>query len=80
MNAGEIITSIISGSSVLILAAIARGLLGMRKDFRRFMQEHLWLLATSMWTKDKVIHIMQELDMPVGNPPPNNLPRDYDAD
>lgn len=74
MNTGEIISSIISGAAVLLLAGIARGLWGIRDDFRRFMQEHLWLIATTMWTRDKVILIMKELKMPVDNPPPNNLP------
>ena len=50
-------------------------LIGIRTDFRRFMQEHLWLLATTMWTRDKVLIIMKRLDLPVDNPPPNDLPK-----
>ncbi len=75
MSAAEIISSILSGLSVLVLAWLGRGLAGMRKDFRRFMAEHMWLLATTMWTRDKVLRIMGELDMPVDHPPPADLPR-----
>ncbi len=75
MNAAEIISSIVSGISVLILGWIGRGLIGMRKDFRRFMAEHMWLLATSMWTRDKVLRVMADLDMPVDHPPPADLPK-----
>ena len=69
-----IVNSIIGGVAVVLLAAIGKGLLGMRKDFRRFMYEHAWLLATTLWTRDKVIHIMQEMGMPILEPPPANLP------
>ena len=71
----QLVNSVIGGVAVVLLAAIGRGLLGMRKDFRRFMYEHTWLLATTLWTRDKVIHIMQEMGMPVLDPPPTDLPR-----
>ncbi len=74
MNAGEIISSVISGVAVLLLGAIARGLVGMRKDFRRFMAEHVWLITTTLWTRDKVMHIMRDLGMPAEQPPPADLP------
>ena len=74
MNPGEIISSVISGVAVLLLAGIARGLIGVRKDFRRFMTEHLWLLATTLWTRDKVLQIMHKLDLDSGPPPPGDLP------
>jgi hypothetical protein len=74
MNAGEIISSLISGIGVLILAAIGRAVLGLRGDFHRFMAEHVWLISTTLWTRDKVVRIMQRLDMPMDNPPPTNLP------
>lgn len=75
MSPAEIVNSIVSGIIVLLLAAIARGMMGVRKDFRRFMAEHAWLLATSLWTRDKVLMIMAQLQMPVDQPPPNDLPR-----
>ena len=74
MNAGEIISSVISGVAVLLLGAIARGLVGMRKDFRRFMAEHVWLITTTLWTRDKVVRIMSGLGMPAEQPPPADLP------
>lgn len=74
MNAGEILSSVISGVSVLLLAAIARGMLGMRREFHRFMAEHSWLLATTLWNRDKVIKIMNHLGMPVDGEPPAKLP------
>lgn len=76
MNPGEIISSVISGLAVLLLAGIARGLLGVRADFRRFMAEHVWLISTTLWTRDKVVRIMQELKLPMDQPPPSDLPKD----
>lgn len=70
----NIISDIISGTSVAMLAVIGRGLLGVRKDFRQFMAEHTWLLATTMWNKDKVLQIMAKMDMPMQDEPPRNLP------
>lgn len=70
----QIANSIIGGVAVLLLAAIGKGLLGVRKDFRRFMYEHAWLLATTLWTRDKVIRIMEEMGMPILELPPIDLP------
>lgn len=75
MNTGQIVSSIIGGVAVLLLGAIGRMILGIRSDFRRFLKEHLWLLATTLWTKDKVLLIMQRLDMSIDNPPPDDLPK-----
>ena len=74
MRAAEVISSVISGVAVLLLAGIARGLVGVRNDFRRFMAEHVWLITTTLWTRDKVLRIMQELGLPVDRPPPGDLP------
>jgi hypothetical protein len=74
VNPAEIVSSIISGVTVLLLAGITRGLIGVRKDFRRFMAEHTWLLATTLWTRDKVIQIMVAMNMPVDGQPPSDLP------
>lgn len=71
---GQIISSVISGVAVLILAWIARGLLGLRNDFHRFMGEHVWLIATTLWTRDKVQRIMTELGLDSGDPPPDGPP------
>jgi hypothetical protein len=76
VNTGEIISSLISGTAVIILAAIGRGLLGVRKDFRRFMAEHVWLIATTLWTRDKVTLIMRKLEIPMEGMPPSDLPRE----
>lgn len=69
----SVISGILSGLSVIILAAIGRSVIRLDRSFRRFMAEHLWLLATSLWTRDKVILIMERLNMPIDHPPPNNL-------
>lgn len=74
MSFGEILSSIISGVAVLLLAGIAQAMRGVRKDFRRFMAEHAWLLATTLWTRDKVLRIMERLDMPIDSQPPGDLP------
>lgn len=70
----QILDAILSAITVVLLGAIGRGMLGVRKDFRQFMTEHMWLLATSMWTRDKVLVIMSQLGMEVDNPPPGDLP------
>ena len=69
----QTVSAVISGVSVIVLAAIGRGLLGMRRDVRQFMAEHMWLLATTLWTRDNVRQIMQALGMPETTPPPDNL-------
>lgn len=74
MGAGEIVSSVISSVAVLLLAGIARGLLGVRADMRRFMLEHTWLLATTLWTRDKVMQIMRTMDLELDRPPPDDLP------
>lgn len=70
----QIIQSIIGGVAVLLLAGIGRMFMGVRSDLRRFMQEHTWLLATTLWTRDKVTQIMVKLDMPMTDDPPDVLP------
>lgn len=74
MRVSEIISSVVSGAALLLLAAITRALVGVRRDFRRFMTEHLWLLATTMWTRDKVIKMLQLLGMEDASNPPADLP------
>lgn len=74
MNAGEIVSAIISSLAVVLLTAIARAMLGLRNDLRRYMTEHVWLLATTLWTRDRVIRIMRVMDLEVAEPPPNDLP------
>ncbi len=75
MSVGEVMSSVISGVSVLLLAWIARSIIGVRKDARRYLAEHTWLLATTLWTRDKVLQIMDHMDMPVNGEPPADLPR-----
>jgi hypothetical protein len=74
VNTDEIVSSVLSGIVVLILASIARTVASFHHEFRRFMAEHVWLLATTLWTRDKVTKIMKRLDMPMDDPPPNDLP------
>jgi hypothetical protein len=74
MNTAEIVSSLISGVIVLILAWIARRVAKIGGDFHKFMAEHIWLISTSLWTRDKVVKIMASLNMPMDNPPPSDLP------
>jgi hypothetical protein len=74
VNTGEIVNSLTGGLAVIILAAIGRAILGLRGDFHRFMAEHIWLISTTLWTRDKVMKIMEALNIPMDNPPPNDLP------
>lgn len=37
------------------------------------MAEHVWLIATTLWTRDKITVIMGELGLTIGNPPPDDL-------
>lgn len=75
MNGAELLNTIIGGVAVILLAAIARSVAKVTGEFRRFMAEHVWLIATSLWTRDKVVHIMDKLNMPMEQPPPSDLPR-----
>jgi hypothetical protein len=70
----NVLPNIIGGLAVLLLAFIGKGMLGMRRDFRQFMAEHAWLLATSLWTRDKIMQLMAKLDMPMTEDPPDRLP------
>lgn len=70
----EILPSILSGTAVLFLAAIAKSLLGVRREFHRFMQEHSWLIVTTLWNRDKTRKIMDHLQMPIDDNPPEDLP------
>ena len=74
MRAADIVSSVIGSIAVVLLGAIGRAMIGMRRDFRRFMQEHLWLLATTLWNRDNVRKIMTHLGMPIDNEPPADLP------
>lgn len=74
MSPAEIINAVIGGVAVLLLAGIGRGMMGIRRDFRRFMVEHTWLLATTLWNRDKVRLIMAKLEMPIEGSPPGDLP------
>ena len=73
MNA-QIISSVIGAIATAILAVIGKAIIGLRADTRRFMTEHMWLLATTLWTRDNVTRIMDQLDMPGTSDPPENLP------
>jgi hypothetical protein len=74
MNTGETISAVISSAAVLLMTAIARALIGIRHDLSRYMAEHMWLLATTLWTRDKVQRIMRSMDMAIEDPPPADLP------
>lgn len=69
-----LLPNILGGVAVLLLAFIGKALIGVRRDFHKFMAEHTWLLATTLWTRDKVMVIMARLDMPMTDSPPHDLP------
>lgn len=66
--------AVASTFATIILGAIARRLRALSQSFERFMGEHSWLLATTLWTRDKTIRIMDSLGMPIEQPPPADLP------
>jgi hypothetical protein len=67
---GQVISSVLSAVAVVILAMIGSTLRRMSNDIRRFMREHLWLLAMADWTKTSVQAIMHHLNIN-GTSPPN---------
>lgn len=71
MNAGEIVSSVIGAIACGLLTWIARRLARIGIEFHRFMAEHVWLIATTLWNRDKVIRIMDQLGMPVNDVPPD---------
>jgi hypothetical protein len=42
----------------------------MSKNLKRFMQEHLWLLASADWSRKSITQIMRDLGIN-GDPPPD---------
>ncbi len=62
-------TAVVSAATPIILAWIAKSLLGLRNDTKRFMSEHLWLLAMAQWTSTSVADIMHHLELPFQPPP-----------
>lgn len=69
----QILSSVLSAIAVTVLLAIGRYIRLLSKNFDRFMGEHLWLLASTMWNRDKVLRIMNELGMGLDDPPPEPL-------
>jgi hypothetical protein len=73
VNASEIVSSIIGAVAVALLSFILSTLRRLFNKFDRFMAEHMWLIATTLWTRDKVMEMMQSLGMPMTSDPPANM-------
>lgn len=70
----QIFANVIGGVATVLLGGIATLLWRGYRKLNRFMAEHLWLIATTMWTRDKVMVMMHQMGMPIDNPPPT-LPK-----
>lgn len=73
MRPAEIISNIIGGVAVALLGFLCHFVYRTYRKFDRFMTEHLWLLATTLWTRDKVMEIMSLLGIPITDGPPATL-------
>ena len=71
----EVVANIIGGVAVALLTTIATILFRTFRLFRRFMAEHIWLITTTLWTRDKVIRVMHHMNLPIEDVPPADLPR-----
>jgi hypothetical protein len=64
-----VLSSIASAVATVLLAALLRQLAAIRRDAKRFMAEHLWLLATTDWARTSIMQIMRELGLNGDKPP-----------
>jgi Ser/Thr protein kinase RdoA (MazF antagonist) len=64
-----VLAAVSSAVSTAILAMIGRMLASIHRDVRRFMKEHLWLLATADWTITSVQAVMHQLGINGADPP-----------
>ena len=69
----SVIANIIGGVAVVLLGGIVSILWRGYRRFNRFMAEHVWLITTTLWNRDKVLNIMDHLNMPVRDEPPSDL-------
>jgi len=72
---GEILSNVLGAVAVGLLGFICHVILRAYRKFDQFMAEHMWLLATTLWTRDKVMEIMGMLGIEVQIPPPANMPK-----
>lgn len=70
----QIFGNIIGGIAVVLLTAIAGMCYRVFRKINRFMLEHVWLLTTTLWTRDKVILMMHHMNISIDDIPPANLP------
>lgn len=66
----SITSAVVGAVATSLLAAIGVMLRGLRKDFRRFMAEHLYLLRIADWTKVNLANIFDHLNLTPTEPPP----------
>ncbi len=80
MRPTELVSNIIGAVAVGLLGFICHVLIRAYKKFDQFMTEHVWLLATTLWTRDKVVEVMSTLGIEIGNPPPGKLRKEKHSD
>ena len=69
MTAQDLISNITGAVVVALLAALLHTLLRLTRTVRRFLVEHSWLLATGRWSRDMILRMAAQMNMPVDDPP-----------
>lgn len=65
----SVVSAVSSAAASILLAAVVRQLSKVRRDIRRFMAEHLWLLATSRWAQVSINELLKEMNIDGPKPP-----------
>jgi hypothetical protein len=65
----QIISAVTGAMATAILAVLAGTLRAIRRDIRKFMAEHLWLLAIAGWSVRSVNQMARELGIDIEPPP-----------
>jgi len=73
MRPSEILGNVLAAIAVAMLGFICHVIIRAYRKFDRFMLEHVWLIATTLWTRQKVIEVMAALGIDYPDPPPADL-------
>jgi hypothetical protein len=65
----QVVSAVTGATATGLLALLVSILRGIRKDIKRFMAEHLWLLAVADWSSRSIVRLMRDLGIDYEPPP-----------
>lgn len=75
-----VVSAVVSAAATVLMTAmvtmLVRGIAGIRRDMRRFMAEHLYLLRVTDWAKVNLSSVFDHLSLSPTEPPPRLPDRD----